>query len=80
MKSILFLILIISTLSCKENKIAKVENSKKTDTISQAVSSSEKPESKKDSAKKVDVGFYDRFEKLPKLSFERNLSIQSVFE
>lgn len=70
MKSILILILTISTLSCKENKLAKVENSKKTDSIHQTVSNSEKPELKKDSTKKVDVGFYDRFEKLPKLTFE----------
>ena len=70
MKSILFLIFTISTLSCKENKLANIENSMKTDSIHQTVSNSEKLELKKDSAKKVDVGFYDRFEKLPKLSFE----------
>jgi len=70
MNRILFLALIILTISCNDSKSTKIDITQKTDTISKTDLSSENPEFKIDSSKKVDIGYYDTYEKLPKLNFE----------
>lgn len=70
MNKILFLALTILTISCNDNKSTKNVITQKTDTISKTNLNSEKPQLKIDSSKKVDIGYYDTYEKLPKLTFE----------
>ncbi len=70
MRIILFLILTILTISCNDHKSTKIGVTQKTDTISKTNLHSEKLESKIDSTKKVDIGYYEKYEKLPKLTFE----------
>lgn len=70
MNKILFLALTILTISCNDNKSTKNVITQKTDTISKTNLNFEKPQLKIDSSKKVDIGYYDTYEKLPKLNFE----------
>ncbi len=70
MKNILFLALIILTTSCNGNKQTEFSGIQKIDTISKTNLSAEKLELKIDSTKRVDIGYYDTYEKLPKLTFE----------
>lgn len=70
MRGILFLILTILTISCKDSKATKISTAKEKDTHSKKKINSEKPELKIDSIKKVDIGYYEKYEKLPKLTFE----------
>lgn len=70
MTRIIFFALIFFTVSCKYSKPTKNGMIKKSDTISRSILKSEKPASKIDSSKIVDIGYYDTYEKLPKLTFE----------
>lgn len=70
MRRILFLTMITLTLSCNESKPTKIDTAKKTDTLTKTNLNSNNPELKIDSVKKVDIGYYEKYEKLPKLTFE----------
>jgi len=73
MKRILFLIsTTVIFLSCKENeKIIVNKISEKKDIIVEKDINSKEPNSNSDSTKTIDLGYYDTFEKLPKLTFEK---------
>lgn len=55
----LFFIATISAVACNTSKSSKISPAK-----------TSKQTAKTDSAKKVDIGYYDNYEKLPKLTFE----------
>ncbi|ENA1795658.1 hypothetical protein ABF176_002505 [Flavobacterium psychrophilum] len=67
---LILLFLTIFTTSCNDHKPTKISTAKKTDTISKTKLSSENSDIKIDGAKKVDIGYYEKYEKLPKLTFE----------
>ncbi|MCG9792938.1 hypothetical protein [Flavobacterium algicola] len=70
MRRILFLTLIVLSASCNDKKPKKNITARKTDIAYQKKIISAKHDLKVDSVKKVEIGYYDNFEKLPKLSFE----------
>lgn len=67
---ILFLALTIITISYNDSESKEIYFIQKTETISKTNLISEKPELKIDSSKNVVIGYYDTYEKLPKLTFE----------
>lgn len=62
MNKMLFLLSILFILSCNSSKPAKNNSIKKTDSLPETTES--------DSTKKVDIGYAERYEKLPALTFE----------
>lgn len=70
MRIIQFLLLTIVTISCIDGKPTKTGISEKTYTLSETNLSPERRESKTDSVRKVDIGYAEKYEKLPKLTFE----------
>jgi hypothetical protein len=70
MRKILFLIFTIITLSCNYIQSIKISAAEKNDPLFKDNLSSEKKVFNGDSIKKIDLGYGDKYEKLPKLTFE----------